>query len=427
MPAKPKAVVRSGADWASIIVAVLQEAGVESAAARLPRLLAGAERRTGRRLGLAVAAAAEALRPPPPLQLPQDVLRAVFGFLPLLGYAAEPGAELVCRAWHCEARWHLFRHLRTDAVHTTRVAAYLLQATMAGVRPLSVHLRLGPQQWMVLPWLLTSLDVSELQRVHLSDWKGWLPMWHRNMTQLPPPLRDAVHPLVIDVDNRRSWHLKRSAARSAEVERQVIEALDRLPVLRELSLLIRICNPRLVCQALARWSLTSLACDGDLLCGVPSPLGLHTLTCSFTDARQAEECLLRLPHLRSLTVVEPSVYTQMAEPLRLISRSLEHVSMTRAGKDAYISYLQCPQLKLVQGQGDGYGNGFLVYPSMDVERLAEEGLVPRNGEGPGVYTQAGGYAFCYLSPSSDYYHHHLIEFGEGGEVAEDCRWELVGY
>ena len=449
MPANKKAVVRSSVDWARIIVAVLEEAGVESATARLPQLLRGAEQRTGQRLGPSVAAAAKALQPCHPLQLP-DILRSIFAFLPLLAFEAEPGAELVCRAWRREAQWHLFRHVRTDAVHPSRAGAYLLQAAAANAQPLSLQLRLRPQDWMVIPWLLANVDVSGLQWVHLSESTKWAaPLfpqdrarrdWVRYQVPVPVPVRLRAaadsYGQAVDVDggDYHSAELERQVdgkneeeAKRAALERRVIEALDRLPVLRKLALRIHFSDPHHAGQALARWSLASLECYWDTLCGVPSLSHLQMLKCFFSDPHQPEACLAFLPHLRSLTIIGRyrGGYWYLGGGIRLASRSLEHVSLTRSGKHCWISYVQCPQLRHVQGVWSGYvpyGTGFVPcisgssFRQEDIEKHIVRG-------GVSVFTKADGFTFCW--PDGEVEQMKVIEFGEGGEPGEDCRWELV--
>ena len=445
MPGKSNGrTVRSSADWARILIAVLDAAGVESSATRLPQLLRQAERQTGMRLaqamGPAVAAAVQTrCSPGPVLQLTSDVLRHVLSFILPMGFVGGCSVAGVCQSWRQAAQWWQFRRIDTDGARAGKCVAYLLRAVRANAEPVFLRLRLGARQWALLPWLLDNIDASQLRCVQLyvDSWAAPLDCEH---DALPHFVRAALRGVgSIDADAMNGdgdvyEHLDGK-------EMIVADALDHLTTLQELKLIgFAPCSglpQKVACKSLTALSTNFLSvagCDAAAVELGQEMLshGLVKLSCHFFQTKQVEELLPLVPNLRELAVSHLPFGCQ-SPPVRLISASLEKVSMVNAGKVTYISYIDCPLLRVVKATGYVYGNGFVGIRTSD----AIPGQVPGTLGTPwnkrlwhGVYTEAAGFSFCYLrqcrtdQPREEL---RLIGFGQRGRPPSDCVWELLDW
>ena len=379
MPGKSNGrTVRSSADWARILVAVLDAAGVESSATRLPHLLRQAERQTGMRLaqamGPAVAAAVQTrCSPGPVLQLTSDVLRHILSFILPMGFVGGCSVARVCQSWRQAAQWWQFRRIDTDGVRAKECkVAYLVRAVRASAEPVFLRLRLGAMQWALLPWLLDNIDASQLRCVQLyvDSWAAPLDCEH---DALPPSVRAALIGSIGSIDADAMIGDGDVYEYLNGKEMIVADALDRLTTLQELKLIgFAPCSG--LSQKVACKSLTALSTNFLSVAGCdPAAVelgqemlshGLVKLSCHFHKTKQLEELLPLVPNLRELAVSHQPLGCQ-SRPVRLISASLEKVSMVKTGKGTYISYIDCPQLRVVKATRDPYGNGFVGIRTSD--------------------------------------------------------------
>ena len=345
------------------------------------------------------------------LQLPRDVLLGLFAFLDRRD--SDRHCRPLCSAFADLADRHVsWRHLDLETqCDPTRKATLLRRLCSVKTRPEHLALRLGQREFAILRRLMERMDVAQLRKVdiRLSNF-GYL------CDLAYPDVDDACAKNAIARLKRAGLLRPDPVSPCACVNSHapmIITALNQLPVLEDLTLF-------------APWSMEGplgrpsrqLFCVTSLRQMQLRPL--KKLKCT-VHGPEVEEMLRGLPLLQEFEIFGGG----FDKTIRLVSPSLEVVSMESAEKSLWVEHIDCPNLRMLRARGSFYGNGFLRvrkgFP------FGERWVNEEGWDHPAVFTLDTGYRLAYEKEVTfaDEPRVRAITFGPSGPPAPECVFELT--